>query len=71
MKKKKTGLPRLQFNKEAISILNTWHSAGVKGGSGLDCGGVQVSNGQPISCIGHTCESWNSEMPTCWNCAEA
>lgn len=74
MKKKKVQLSRLTLDKKAITVLNDAANARVKGGAtaGLECGGVAMSNpGGALSCIGNTCESWNSEMPSCWNCAEA
>ncbi len=76
MKKKKVQLSRLMLDKKAITVLSDAANARVKGGAtaGLACGEVPVSNvGGAQSCIGHTCESWNSELPvSCWNqCAEA
>lgn len=76
MKKKKVQLSRLALDKKAITVLSDAVNARIKGGAtaGLECGEVHISNpGGALSCIGHTCESWNSELPvSCWiQCAEA
>jgi hypothetical protein len=71
MKKKKVRLTRLTLQKTAITVLSDKSRAQIKGGGTLDCE-VPVSAGEFFSCIGYSCESWNSEAPSCPNiCAEA
>lgn len=71
MKKKAPQLKRLSLQKTAITILNAKANARVLGGaSGPGCEVRSLPNGA-LSCIGNTCESWNSERPSCWeNCSE-
>ncbi len=72
MKKKTPQLKKLSLQKTAITILNAKANMQVLGGaSGPDCVAISLPNGA-LSCIGHTCESWNSERPSCWEqCTEA
>lgn len=69
MKKKAPQLKKLSLQKTAITVLNAKANALVKGGSGQGCEAVSLPGGA-LSCIGHTCESWYTEDPSCRNCSE-
>ncbi|WP_118951323.1 class I lanthipeptide [Taibaiella helva] len=73
MKKKSLRLEKLSLQKSTIVHLGNKAAAIVKGGqSGLldpRCNQLSYTDG-PLSCIGHSCESWITEDPTCRGCAE-
>lgn len=71
MKKKTLQLEKLSLQKTTIASLSSKAQLAAKGGKSLAGCDVQVSlPGGALSCIGHTCESWVTEDPSCRTCAE-